>query len=196
MPREIELASGCFFGRLHRKIGRRKRRFRFARRARAVSHETKPQIKIVFAGEGAAREELQTRAQQMGLADRVLFLPPRPQRELPAVMNAIDVLVLPSRTTPSWKEQFGRVLIEAHACGVPTIGSSSGAIPDVIENAGLVFPEGDAPPWPEYSRRCAMIRNTRRNWEKLVARKSKPNIPGRARRRSCERFIEGVFAEA
>jgi glycosyltransferase involved in cell wall biosynthesis len=47
-------------------------------------------------------------------------------------------------TTPTWKEQFGRILIEAMACGVPVVGSSSGEIPQVIGTAGLVVPEGDA----------------------------------------------------
>ena len=51
--------------------------------------------------------------------------------------------MLPSLTRPNWKEQFGRVLIEAMASGVPVIGSDSGAIPDVIGQAGLIFPEGD-----------------------------------------------------
>ena len=57
----------------------------------------------------------------------------------------LDVLVLPSHTTPTWKEQFGRVLIEAAWCGVPVIGSDSGEIPWVIglTGGGLVFPEGD-----------------------------------------------------
>ncbi|MBC7239486.1 MAG: glycosyltransferase, partial [Chloroflexi bacterium] len=45
---------------------------------------------------------------------------------------------------PKWKEQFGRVLIEAMACGVPVVGSDSGEIPHVIGEAGLIFPEGDA----------------------------------------------------
>jgi glycosyltransferase involved in cell wall biosynthesis len=58
----------------------------------------------------------------------------------------MDVLVLPSRTTEKWKEQFGRVLVEALWCGVPVIGSSSGAIPWVIgvTQGGLTFREGDA----------------------------------------------------
>jgi glycosyltransferase involved in cell wall biosynthesis len=56
----------------------------------------------------------------------------------------MDVLVLPSRTMPTWKEQFGRVLIEAMACGVPVIGSDSGEIPTTIGEAGMVFSEGDA----------------------------------------------------
>jgi glycosyltransferase involved in cell wall biosynthesis len=60
-------------------------------------------------------------------------------------MNAMDVLVLPSRTTARWKEQFGRVIIEAHCCATPVIGSSSGAIPDVVGEGGRVFPECDAP---------------------------------------------------
>ena len=59
-------------------------------------------------------------------------------------MNALDAFILPSRTTHRWKEQFGRVIIEAHACATPVIGSDSGAIPAVIGEAGLVFPEGSA----------------------------------------------------
>jgi glycosyltransferase involved in cell wall biosynthesis len=52
------------------------------------------------------------------------------------------VLVVPSRTTTGWKEQFGRVIIEAMSCGVPVIGSSSGEIPRVIDDAGLIVAEG------------------------------------------------------
>jgi len=58
----------------------------------------------------------------------------------------LDVLVLPSRTTSTWKEQFGRVIIEALWCGVPVVGSDSGEIPWVINltGGGLTFPEGDS----------------------------------------------------
>lgn len=66
------------------------------------------------------------------------------REELPQFYGALDVLVLPSQTTPSWKEQFGRVIVEAQACGVPVVGSNSGAIPEVIGDAGLVFPEKKA----------------------------------------------------
>lgn len=56
-----------------------------------------------------------------------------------------DVLVLPSRTTARWKEQFGRVLVEAMACRVACLGSSSGAIPRLISaaGAGISFVEGN-----------------------------------------------------
>ena len=65
--------------------------------------------------------------------------------DLVGILNQLDVLVLPSHTTGNWKEQFGRVLIEAMACKVPAIGSDSGAIPEVIGNDRCVFPEGDVP---------------------------------------------------
>ncbi len=69
----------------------------------------------------------------------------------------IDVLVLPSRTTPTWKEQFGRVIIEALWCGVPVVGSDSGEIPWLIglTGGGLVFPEGDS---EALARRLAELR--------------------------------------
>jgi glycosyltransferase involved in cell wall biosynthesis len=65
---------------------------------------------------------------------------------MPSHDRQMDVLVLPSRTRPNWKEQFGRVLVEAMACGLPVIGSDSGEIPNVIGDAGLIFPEGQAGP--------------------------------------------------
>ncbi|MBV9791685.1 MAG: glycosyltransferase family 4 protein, partial [Chloroflexi bacterium] len=62
--------------------------------------------------------------------------------DVPAEMRRLHTFVLPSHTTPRWKEQFGRVLIEAMASGVPPIGSDSGEIPHVIGDGGLIFGEG------------------------------------------------------
>jgi glycosyltransferase involved in cell wall biosynthesis len=66
---------------------------------------------------------------------------------VPRYLNAMDVLAAPSQTTPRWKEQFGRMLIEAMACGVPVVGSDSGEIPFVIGGAGVVLPEADPSAW-------------------------------------------------
>ncbi|MEZ4767490.1 MAG: glycosyltransferase [Caldilineales bacterium] len=98
----------------------------------------------LIAGAGPERAALEDLAQQLGVAAQVTFLGKTPSTEMAAVYASMDVLVLPSRTTATWKEQFGRVLIEAMACQVPVIGSDSGEIPNVIAEAGLVFPEGDA----------------------------------------------------
>jgi glycosyltransferase involved in cell wall biosynthesis len=95
-------------------------------------------------GGGPALEALQAQARQLGLADRVSFDAQIPSTQMPAYYHQLDALVVPSRTRPNWKEQFGRVLIEAMASGVPVIGSDSGEIPHVIGDAGLIFPEGQA----------------------------------------------------
>ena len=63
--------------------------------------------------------------------------------EISERMRCLDALVLPSRTTSHWKEQFGRVLLEAMASGAPVVGADWGEIGNVIGAAGLLFPEGD-----------------------------------------------------
>jgi glycosyltransferase involved in cell wall biosynthesis len=99
------------------------------------------QVRLRLIGDGAQLLHIQARAAKLGLAGRVEIVPWT--ADVPGELRRLDALVLPSRTTPRWKEQFGRVLIEAMSCGVPVIGSSSGEIPNVIGEAGLVFPEGD-----------------------------------------------------
>jgi glycosyltransferase involved in cell wall biosynthesis len=93
-------------------------------------------------GDGPARHRLELLAKELGVYQRVAFIAPLSHEALPDFYHELDALILPSKTTPQWQEQFGRVLIEAMACGVPVIGSDSGAIPSVIADAGLTFPEG------------------------------------------------------
>ena len=100
-------------------------------------------VVLLAIGSGSAVASAVQRCQKLGLQERVIFLPARNQEELPAIFGAMNVLAVPSRTTSSWKEQFGRVIIEAHACGIPVIGSSSGAIPEVIGRGGQVVAEQD-----------------------------------------------------
>lgn len=102
------------------------------------------EVHCVIIGSGPIQDALAQRASRPDLTGRVHFLSQVPAEEMVEYMNCFDLLVIPSRTTATWKEQFGKVIPEAMACGVPVIGSDSGAIPEVIGDAGLVFPEGDA----------------------------------------------------
>ncbi|MFH1225460.1 MAG: glycosyltransferase [Candidatus Diapherotrites archaeon] len=126
-------------------------------------------------GDEGYRKELEERAAELGIRGRVVFVNPD-YLEMPHYISALDALVLPSRTTPHWKEQFGRVLVEAMACGVPVIGSDSGSIPDVIGDAGIVFREGDA---AELAGAISKMRNSKGISAAFAAK---------GRRRAAERF--------
>ncbi len=97
---------------------------------------------LLIIGAGELEKEIRRRIRRTGREDRVKIIPPVPYARLPAYLNCLDLLVLPSLTRPGLMEQFGRVLIEAMACGIPVIGSDSGEIPNVIGEDGLIFREG------------------------------------------------------
>lgn len=99
--------------------------------------------RLSILGDGPDRARLVDLSRGLGLQDRITFQAPLPSSKMPAHYRQLDALVLPSRSRPHWREQFGRVLIEAMACGIPVVGSDCGEIPHVIGDAGLVFPEED-----------------------------------------------------
>jgi glycosyltransferase involved in cell wall biosynthesis len=100
------------------------------------------QVQII--GGGPQEAALKQQTQALHLDERIQFVGQVPSLQMPHYLAQADILVIPSRTMPNWKEQFGRVIIEAMACGVAVVGSDSGAIPDVIGAAGLIFREGDS----------------------------------------------------
>ncbi len=103
-------------------------------------------FQILIVGAGSAESDLKNQIERGGLLTQTVFTGVIPHRNAGSYMNCMDIFALPSRTTPRWKEQFGRVIIEALACAVPVVGSDSGQIPFVLRDTegGMVFHEGDA----------------------------------------------------
>ena len=100
--------------------------------------------RMLFLGNGAMDAELKRWGATQGDRVRVVSAP---HDRVADYVNAMDLLCAPSETARNWREQFGRMLIEAFACGVPVIGSDSGEIPHVVSDAGLVAREGDQAEW-------------------------------------------------
>lgn len=100
-------------------------------------------FELLLVGKGPLEPELRAWGAALPAGQRLHLHPPVPHAHIPALMKTMDVLVLPSLTTPHWKEQFGHVLIEAMACGLAVVGSDSAEIPNVIGGAGRVVPEDD-----------------------------------------------------
>jgi glycosyltransferase involved in cell wall biosynthesis len=100
-------------------------------------------VELLIAGSGPCEASLRSLARTLGVAEGVRWVGPVGRQEMPEFLNNLSILVLPSRTMDFWAEQFGLVLAEAMACGVCCVGSRSGAIPEVIGDDSLTFPEND-----------------------------------------------------
>jgi glycosyltransferase involved in cell wall biosynthesis len=102
--------------------------------------------RCVIAGDGPARAELRDLAGRLGLEQRVDWMGYVNHAEVAKLYSNLHVVVVPSRTTPSWKEQFGRVVVESLAAEVPVLVSDSGELPRLVgrTGGGWVFPENDA----------------------------------------------------
>ncbi len=113
--------------------------FALARRHTPALHTAR----LLLVGDGTQHTTLHALAHALGIGDAVTWAGAHPPDAVPPLMQQMHMLVLPSRTTPVWAEQFGRVLVEAMACAVPVIAAATGAIPEVVGDAGLLFPEND-----------------------------------------------------
>lgn len=98
-------------------------------------------VHLLMIGSGDHEERFRRMASDIGVAERIHLVGSVEVARLAQYLNCMDVGVLPSRTTPRWKEQFGRAIVELMSCEVPVIGSSSGAIPEIIGHAGYIFQE-------------------------------------------------------
>lgn len=141
-------------------------------------------VHLRFVGDGDLRSHIPQHAESLGIRQRVEIKPAVKSVQVPAELHHMDVLVLPSRTQRTWKEQFGRILIEAMSCEVPVVGSSSGEIPHVIGDAGLVFPEGDV----------AALRST---LEKLISDTTlRHSLAQKGRQRVLQHYTQAALAKS
>ncbi|MDT0186482.1 glycosyltransferase [Microbacterium sp. ARD31] len=97
-----------------------------------------------MAGGGPLADRVRDEAVRRGVRARVELVGALDPSEVVAFYREIDVLAVPSIPRAGWTEQFGRVAIEAMACGVPVVSSDAGALPEVVGDAGLLVPHGDA----------------------------------------------------
>jgi glycosyltransferase involved in cell wall biosynthesis len=136
--------------------------------------------RALFVGGGPLEASLRAWGERQG--DRVRVVTGVPHARVPRALNAMDVLCAPSQTTPRWKEQFGRMLVEGFACGVPVVTSDSGEIPHTAGDAGRVLPEADVESWT--SALAELLESPERRRE----------LSARGRERAVTRFAWPVVA--
>jgi len=143
-------------------------------------------MRVELFGAGPESNRLAALAARLGMADRVTFHGHVEEAAMPDTYRRFDVLAVPSVPMPGWLEQFGRVVVEAQASGIPVVASASGALPDVVGEDGLLVPPRDA-----RALRAALARLLDESglWERLRA----AGIAG-ADRFSWERVAEDQMA--
>jgi glycosyltransferase involved in cell wall biosynthesis len=111
---------------------------------RALSNLKEVRWGLVVVGAGPYETDFERLALELGLSQRIRRVGYISHEDAPLYLSAFDLLVLPSETRPNGSEQFGRVIIEALACGTLVIGSNSGEIPRLLQatSGGLICPEG------------------------------------------------------
>jgi len=104
--------------------------------------------KLLLVGEGPELHKVHCKIKEFGLQDKVFFL--GKQDDVAHVISMADCLLLPSE-----KESFGLVALEAMACGVPTVASDTGGIPELITHGetGFLAPVGDTTAMAGYVRK-------------------------------------------
>jgi glycosyltransferase involved in cell wall biosynthesis len=147
---------------------------------RGVLEQLTTPWRALFVGGGPMEQSLRAWAERQGGRARVVT--GVPHARVPQALNAMDVLCAPSQTTPRWKEQFGRMLAEGFACGVPVLTSDSGEIPHTAGDAGMVLPEADAAAWT-----AALA-------EVLESPERRRELSARGRERAATRFAWPVVA--
>jgi glycosyltransferase involved in cell wall biosynthesis len=98
---------------------------------------------LVLVGEGPERLRVEIAARSLGVSDRLRFVGGLPYHDMPRAYATADAFCLPSVSTPYWQEQFGMVLVEAMACGLPVVTTATGSIPEVVGEAAMVVPPND-----------------------------------------------------
>jgi glycosyltransferase involved in cell wall biosynthesis len=139
--------------------------------------------RLRIVGTGPSQVALEAQSQRLGLASRIEWLGALPRADLPALWREVDVVVAPSRTTPSWVEPSGNVVLQAMARGVAPLVSRCGALPDVVGDSGIIIDEGD---------RDALTKAL----QAFVAEPWRCRAAGlAARQRVLERYGDGAVAE-
>jgi glycosyltransferase involved in cell wall biosynthesis len=137
---------------------------------------------LTVIGTGPSQEELEGLAERLGVSARVSWLGALPRDTVDQIWPRLDCLVFPARTTERWVATTARAALHAMANGVPVVASDSGALPEIVGDAGRIVPEEDV---PALAATLSALYADRAECERLGAA---------ARRRIMDEFSDGAIA--
>lgn len=140
-----------------------------------IRGNVKQKIVLQIIGEGPLESWLKMKIKQDDL-ENYIKIKKISYDQIHKAYQAADIFVLPSQPTKTIAEQYGMVLIEAMACGLPVVASNIGAIPEVVGEAGIVTDTSN-------------IENLSNKLDQLISdRKMRENLSAKALQRATEMF--------
>lgn len=106
-----------------------------------IQGEIERGVVLSLLGDGDNREMIERLGENLGVD--IQMHSTVPHSEVADFMRTLDVFALPSRITENWVEHDAHSAVEAMACGIPVVGSTSGVIPEIIDNIGITFEAGN-----------------------------------------------------
>jgi glycosyltransferase involved in cell wall biosynthesis len=161
----------------------------------ALAGWDKPNTKVLIIGNGDTEylEELNQLIRKLNLNYIISIHPAIPFDDIPTYFQILDISILLSHTTPIWKEQFGRVLVESMAAGTPVIGSDSGAIPLVIGKTGYIVMEKDILAIRESLMEAYSNKNKYKKLSKLAQQRAKDKFSYTSIAEQTYDFIQEIY---
>jgi glycosyltransferase involved in cell wall biosynthesis len=145
-------------------------------------HAKRP-ARLLIVGSGPEETIARQLARELGVADRLELETWLPLEAVSEAYRRAHVVLVPSKATATWTEQFGRVIVEAHASGAVVAGYASGSIPEVGQDAIVLAKEGDVdglanavirvladPPTFDALRARGIELSSERTWDKVAER--------------------------
>lgn len=147
---------------------------------------------LLLVGDGPMRQEIEALQKNSAWGERIILIGEVPMDEVAAYMRSMDCFVLASKTKPHWLDTFPSVTVQAQACGVPVVGSDSGAIPWQLNDSALLFPEGNREKLNEQVRTYAFDEGLRLSYAEAGQRRSLENFCTRGISRNFDFIVQQV----
>jgi glycosyltransferase involved in cell wall biosynthesis len=148
-----------------------------------------PHLKVLVVGEGPLRNERAALADELGVADRVVFTGLR--RDVPRLLAGVDLGVLPSK-----HEGVPMSVIEQMAAGLPVVASAVGGLPDIIGDGeeGFLVPPGDLDALTRRLGDLVADAEKRRSFGKLARRRAERDHSIETTARCCEWMVSDLLS--
>jgi glycosyltransferase involved in cell wall biosynthesis len=150
------------------------------------------QIKLKIVGDGLLKKQLIKLIRKNHL-EKDITITSSNYQNMPKIYQSADIIVVPSKTTKTWEEQYGMVLVEAMASGLPIIAYRSGAIEEIVANAAILVNEGEINNLTKQLIFLINNQNLRIKLGKMGRRRAEREFDGRRIAKKLEEIYQGLL---